>query len=164
MRNVLNDNDIKKSIIYYGNCKTIKTALIAGLSIIIFFGFLILVSYLDGEIISNLSILSIIIIATFICSAIPVITKYLENKYLIENYKDFYSYEVELNNFERTPMDKTRFIVQINVQGNTKTIRTNFCQSSNSLSKYHIDHLYQRKVLGLYDEKKDTFYIIRFAD
>lgn len=166
MRNDLNNNDIKKSIIYHSNNSSIKTALVYGLSIVVFFGLLIFFTYLDWGVRTDIIIPSVILIGvTLILTTYFVLTKYLQNKYLIDNYSDFYSCETELNDYRLSQtINRIHFVVQINYQGTTKTVKTNFCQFSNSNSKYYADHLYQRKVSGLYDDKKDIFYIISFVD
>lgn len=166
MRNCLNDNDIEKSIIYQSRNTKMKQTAFVGSCFIIIVALLIPIAFLGESI--NYSFIKVCCAAigiTIVASSALILVNYLQNKYLLENYKDYFSYEVYLNDVDKTAAtNKARFIVQIDFQGNIKRIPTNYCQSGYYFSKYFIDHLFERKVLGLYDEKKNIFYIISYAD
>lgn len=166
MRNCLNDKDIKNSIIYQSRNAKMKQTAFIGLCVIIVAALLIPIAFLGENV--NYSLIEVccaIVGVAIVASSVIILSNYLQNKDLLANFKELFSYEVYLNDFEGTKStNKIGFIVQIDFQGNMRRVRTNYCQSGYTFSKYFADHLFERKVLGLYDDKKNIFYIISYAD
>ena len=91
---------------------------------------------------------------------------YCKLRYLLKNYKRFYSYEAVLDNVS-TPYwyrGAVYYTVVINGNGLSKKVRTNPCFSSQFLSKFKPEDFNNKKVVGLFDEETDRFYIIKIVD
>lgn len=84
-------------------------------------------------------------------------------KYLLKNYKKFSCHEVVLDNFSTSILYKNSifYSVKINEGNQEKIVNTNPYFSNFSLAKLLPSEYNGKKVLGLYDDSKDKFYIIK---
>lgn len=82
-----------------------------------------------------------------------------KNKYLLKNYKNFNTYEVFLDKLSTSFAYKGAIYYKVNVDG--RQVDTNPYFSNMFLSKFSPEDFNNKKVLGLYDEEMDKFYIIK---
>lgn len=87
-------------------------------------------------------------------------------RYFINNYKNFKCYEVLLDTLSTSYAYKSSvyYSVSINYDGRNKKIDTNPYFSSTFFSKFSPDDYNNKKVIGLYDNTLEKFYIIKKAD
>lgn len=79
-------------------------------------------------------------------------------RYIVKNYTDFACYEVLLDRFSVSSSYKNAITYTVTFvhNGEKKQIDTNSCFFNDILEEFH-----NKKVLGLYDERLDKFYIIK---
>ncbi len=92
--------------------------------------------------------------------------EYRKNQYLLKNYKNFSIYEVLLDNFATSIGYKScvYYKVKIDVFGCMKIVDTNPYFSDSIFSKFSPEDYNNKKVIGLYDEYKNKFYIIKLKN
>ena len=88
---------------------------------------------------------------------------YLKNRYLLKNFKSFKLYEVVLDTFSTSYAYKGSiyYTVKISDEEITKTVDTNPYFSNLLFSKFTPNDFNNKKVVGLYDNQEDKFYIIK---
>ena len=91
---------------------------------------------------------------------------YGKMRYLLKNYKRFNAYETVLDNVSTSYWYRgaVYYTVMINDNGLYKRVRTNPCFSSHFISKFSPEDFNNQKVVGLFDEETDRFYIIKKID
>lgn len=110
--------------------------------------------------------LEIFLIVTAVYSAIflPFAAFYgYKMMYLLKHYESFSSYEVMLDNVSTSYAYRgaVYYTVSINEAGNTRRVATNPYFSSGMLAKFPLEEYNNKKVIGLYDDREDKFYIIK---
>lgn len=87
-------------------------------------------------------------------------------RYLVKNYADFPCYEVTLDTFSTSLSYKSSIYYTVTFTHNneTKRIDTNPYFSSGIFSRFSPEEFHNKKVLGLYDDKADKFYIVKKID
>ena len=85
------------------------------------------------------------------------------NRYLLKNYKNFNSYEVVLDRVSTSYTYKYSIYYTIKIVDNgiTKMLDTNPYFSNSFFSKFPPDDFNNKKVIGLYDNYKEKFYILK---
>ena len=83
--------------------------------------------------------------------------------YILNHYTEFNSYEVMLDNVSTSYLYRgaAYYTVTINYDGTARQVKTNPYFSSGMLSRFTIEDYNNKKVVGLYDNRTDTFYIIK---
>lgn len=91
---------------------------------------------------------------------------YSKTKYLLKNYHNFSSYEVVLDKVLTSYMYRgsVYYTVVINDNGATRNVDTNPYFSSLPMSKFKCEDFNNKKVIGLYDDNMDKFYVIKKVD
>lgn len=86
--------------------------------------------------------------------------------YLLKNYNKFSSYEAVLDNFNMSYLYKGAiyYSVKINIEGNYIVVDTNPYFSNSLFSEISLRDLNNKKVVGLYDDKLNKFYVIKKID
>ena len=88
---------------------------------------------------------------------------YFKYRYLLKNYRNFNSYEVILDTVATSYSYKASiyYTVTINHNGKTKKVDTNPYFSSTVFSKFSPEEYNNKKVIGLYDDNLEKFYIVK---
>lgn len=96
----------------------------------------------------------------FGCFALYYYSKY---QYLLKNYKNFKCYEVVLDKVSTSYAYKASIYYTVTFIHNskTKTVDTNPYFSSSVFSKFSPEEYNNKKVIGLYDDNLEKFYIIK---
>lgn len=99
----------------------------------------------------------------FGCFILYYVIKY---KYLLKNYEKFDTYEVVLDTLSTSYAYKASiyYTVTFVYEGKTKRIDTNPYFSSAFFSKFSPEDYNNKKVIGLYDNNLEKFYIIKKVD
>ncbi len=94
------------------------------------------------------------------------IFSYSKMRYLLKNYQKFNSYEVVLDKVSTSYAYRRAiyYTVIVNDEGLSKKVDTNPYFSSSLLSKFSCEDYNNKKVVGLYDDKKNKFYIVKRVD
>lgn len=94
------------------------------------------------------------------------IFSYSKMRYLLKNYKKFNSYEVILDKVSTSYAYRCAiyYTVIVNNDGLSTKVDTNPYFSSSLMSKFSCEDYNNKKVVGLYDNKKNKFYIIKRVD
>ena len=83
-------------------------------------------------------------------------------RYLLKNYQNFKLYEVKLDNISVGLRGQVSYYVTFVHEGKRKNISTNACFSG-VMSDFTVEEYNNKKVLVLYDDKKEKVYVIRKA-
>ncbi|MCH5164320.1 MAG: hypothetical protein J1F36_04815 [Clostridiales bacterium] len=88
---------------------------------------------------------------------------YRKMRYLLKNYQRFTSYEVVLDKPSSSFVYKSSiyYTVTVNDEGFPKKVDTNPYFSSFLTSKFTFEDFNNKKVVGLYDDEMDIFYIVK---
>lgn len=88
---------------------------------------------------------------------------YFKYRYLLKNYRNFNSYEVILDTVATSYSYKASiyYTVTINHNGKIKKVDTNPYFSSTIFSKFSPEKYNNKKVIGLYDDNLEKFYIVQ---
>ena len=86
-----------------------------------------------------------------------------KNRYLLKNYQNFNAYEVVLDRFSTSYAYKGAIYYTVNILGNgvRKNVDTNPYFSSTIFSKFSPEEYNNKKVIGLYDDNLEKFYIVQ---
>ena len=91
-----------------------------------------------------------------------VLYYYSKYRYLLRNYRNFNCYEVVLDNVATSYSYRAiYYTVTFNHNGKTKKVHTNPYFSNTIFSKFSPEEYNNKKVIGLYDDNLERFYIIR---
>ena len=165
----LSVKDIKDSIDYQWRLFQIKGYLII-------WGIISVIPLLSGVIISldNLEfLLSSLLIAVIFMVALGLyfgsfsIHAYIKNKYLVKNFKNFKCYKVKLDEPSNSKLYRysTYYSVNLIDDGITKIVNTNpFFSSTSKIKKFNLKNFHNKTVIGLYDNIKNKFYVIKVLD
>lgn len=87
----------------------------------------------------------------------------IKNRYLLKNYRNFKSYEVVLDAVATSYSYKASIYYTVTFihEGKTKKVDTNPYFSSSFFSKFTPEEYNNKKVIGLYDDNLERFYIIK---
>ena len=87
-------------------------------------------------------------------------------RYLLKNYQKFASDEVVLDRVSTSYVYRGAiyYTVTVNCDGASKNVDTNPYFSSHFASKFNCEDFNNKKVVGLYDEEKNKFYIVKKVD
>ncbi len=165
MKNNFTKEDIKNSIEY--QWRKISFCWLIGIWAVITVVMLLgtLIMSLDDIKYIGLS-LQIWLIATAIYSVIllPFVAYYgYKMLYILKHYTEFNSYEVMLDNVSTSYAYRgaVYYTVTVNDEGVTRQVSTNPYFSSSILAKFTLEDYNNKKVIGLYDNEMDKFYIIK---
>ena len=88
---------------------------------------------------------------------------YSKMRYLLKNYQKFSSHEVVLDKPSSSFVYKSSiyYMVTVNDEGFPKKVDTNPYFSSFFTSKFTFEDFNNKKVVGLYDDTMDRFYIVK---
>ena len=88
---------------------------------------------------------------------------FLKNRYLLKNYQKFQCYEVVLDRVSTSYMytRSISYTVDIVDEGTVKAVDTNPYFSSSFFAKFDPDDYNNKKVIGLYDDERNKFYIVK---
>ena len=91
---------------------------------------------------------------------------YCKARYLLKNYQDFSCHEVTLNNICTSYgyRGAVYYVVDVEIEGQHKQVPTNPYFSSLRFSKFTCQDYNNKKVVGLYDEKRNKFYVVKTVD
>lgn len=86
--------------------------------------------------------------------------------YLLSSYMKFKAYEVILDHPSKSYFFRGMFRYKVPIKYKSKTINvdTNACFSNSFLAIHSLKEYNNKKVIGLYDNKKNLFYIIRIIN
>ena len=86
--------------------------------------------------------------------------------YLLKHYEEFNSYEVILDNVSTSYAYRgaVYYTVTVNEEGKARQVSTNPYFSSSIFAKFTLEDYNNKRVIGLYDNKMDKFYIIKKID
>lgn len=91
-----------------------------------------------------------------------VLYYYSKYRYLLKNYRNFNCHEVVLDNVATSYSYRAiYYTVTFNHNGKTKKVHTNPYFSNTIFSKFSPEEYNNKKVIGLYDDNLERFYIIR---
>lgn len=91
-----------------------------------------------------------------------VLYYYFKYRYLLKSYKNFNCYEVVLDNVATSYSYRAiYYIVTFNHNGKTKKVDTNPYFSTTIFSKFSPEEYNNKKVIGLYDDNLEKFYIVK---
>lgn len=165
MENNLTIEDLKQSVEYLWRKYQIKQALYLWM----FFALLLLVyifcilcidtSMIQYELIFYccvMGIMSVIIL-------IPILIQIIKIKYFLKNYKKFSYHEVILDNFSTSYFYKRAVYYSVKINDNN-VVNTSPYFSNSIFSKFTPEEYNNKKVIGLYDDKFDKFYVIKKID
>lgn len=97
--------------------------------------------------------------------AIFMVVYHSKNVYLTKHFAEFSEHEVTLDRVATANLWRNRgavyYIVTVTKNGITKNVDTSPCFSSNAFAKFTCDDYNNKKVVGLYDEINNQFYIIK---
>lgn len=84
-------------------------------------------------------------------------------KYVVKKYADFKCYEVTLDTFSTSSSYKSSIYYTVTFihNGEIKRIDTPSYFSDHFFSKFSLEEFHDKKVLGLYDENLEKFYVIK---
>lgn len=165
MTNNLTVEEIKNSIEYQWRKQQIKTLLGVWLFIAVitlFIPFIVTINYLEFLGFGMLIWLCCMVLVGLIFGVF-ILFYCSKNRYLLENYKNFNSYEVVLDSVSTSYAYKYSiyYTVKIVDNGITKTVDTNPYFSNSFFSKFYPDNFNNKKVIGLYDSNMEKFYIVK---
>lgn len=92
---------------------------------------------------------------------------YSKMRYILNNYQYFNAYEVVLDKVSTSYLYRGAVyytVSVVNSEGVLKTVNTNPYFSDLPLSKFKCGNYNNKKVVGLYDEEKEKFYIVNLVD
>ena len=165
MKNDFTENEIKQSVEYQWRNNQIKILL----GIWLFISIAIFIVPLLGMIM-ELEIIGVtLLIWLFFVIMFGVIlggfslSYYFKNKYFVKNYMNFSCHEVVLDKVSTSYAYKASIYYTVTFIHNskTKTVDTNPYFSSSVFSKFSPEEYNNKKVIGLYDDNLEKFYIIR---
>lgn len=104
----------------------------------------------------------ILIIPILFCSIfLPfVIYSGYKLRYLLKNYKNFKLFEVKLDDISVGLRGAVSYYVNFSYEGKRKSIPTSSCFSG-FMSDFSVEEYNNKKVIILYDQKKENVYVIR---
>lgn len=168
MKNNLTKEDIKNSIEYQWRKTSAKWLLIiwAIMAVVTLFGSLIM-SLDDIKYIGLSFQIWLIVMAIYSAIYLPFVMFYrYKMTYLLKHYEEFNSYEVMLNNVSTSYAYRgaVYYTVTVNDEGVTRQVTTNPYFSSGTFAKFTLEDYNNKRVIGLYDNKMDKFYIVTKVD
>ncbi|MCI1244348.1 MAG: hypothetical protein LKG11_00075 [Bacilli bacterium] len=162
--------EIKNSVEYKSSMFDAKYAL-AVFGIISFLGLLVAlaVAMANGDLgleAFKVSLIAWAIVEAFFVLAFGSVLLYILNKAhgFLKNYEKYKPYEATLDNPSTSYAFRASavyYTVAIDLGTTSKEVKAEPCFSSSMFTKFDIKDFNNKKVLGLYDEKKERFYIIR---
>ena len=91
-----------------------------------------------------------------------VLYYYSKYQYLLKNYRNFNCHEVVLDNVATSYSYRAIYYkVKINYNGKTINVDTNPYFSNTIFSKFSPEEYNNKKVIGLYDDNLEKFYIVK---
>lgn len=168
MQNNFTQEEIKNSVEYLWRKHQIKSLLIAYLivaPIVLLICFLTVINDLSYIGIALLVWLFELILTGLIFGGLCLFY-YLKIRYLLNNYRSFNAYEVTLDTPSTSFMYKGAIYYKVSFVDNelTKVVDTNPYFSDLLFSKFSPSQFNNKKVIGLYDNNKNIFYIIKKLD
>ena len=106
----------------------------------------------------------LIVMAIYSAIYLPFVAYYgYKMLYILKRYTEFNSYEVMLDNVSTsyTYRGAVYYTVVINCEGETRQVCTNAYFSSSIFAKFTLEDYNNKKVLGLYDDQRGKFYIVK---
>lgn len=166
MHNNLTKEDIKNSVEYQWRNSHAKQCMFIYLILAVATIFVPLISLMKYEfeyLGTGIIVWLICILVLGLFFGIFVLYYLLKNRYLLKNYKNFNLYEVVLDNVATSYSYKASiyYTVTINNNGKSKKVDTNPYFSSSVFSKFSPEEYNNKKVIGLYDNNLEKFYIIK---
>ena len=164
MKNDFTKEDIKNSV-EYGWRKTSFCWLLgiwAVIAVVMLFGVLI-IGFDDIKAGMGLQVW-LIVMAIYSVIYLPFVAYYgYKILYILKHYAEFNSYEVMLNIVSTSYAYRgaVYYTVTINDEGVTRQVDTNAYFSSSMFAKFTLEDYNNKKVIGLYDNQMDKFYIIK---
>ena len=171
MKNNLSIDEIKQSVEYQWRKSQIKLLLMIFLimtvtSLVILF-LINITSGLDtGFVLLEFFIWFCCMIVIGIFLGCFVLYYHLKCMYLLNNYKNFNAYEVILDTFSTSYAYEYSIYYTVTFidDNETKKRNTNPYFSSSFFSKFKPEEFNNKKVIGLYDNNLEKFYIIKSVD
>ena len=166
--NEFTKQDIKNSVEYQWRKSQIKL-LLCTLLIVIIATFVIVVIPACAK---NIELWGVGLLTWSICMAITslsfgifIVAYHCKNVYLLKHFEKFTQHEVILDRVATGNSWRSRgsvyYIVSIGLNSSTINVETSPCFSSNVFAKFTCDDYNNKKVVGLYDENLNKFYIIK---
>ena len=164
MKNNFTKEDIKNSVEYQWR----KTSFCWLLGIWIFIAVVMLFDVLiigfdDIKVGMGLQVW-LIVMAIYSAIYLPFVAFYCYKMlYILKHYTEFDSYEVLLDTVSTSYAYRgaVYYTVAINDEGATRQVCTNAYFSSGMFAKFTLEDYNNKKVVGLYDDQMDKFYIVK---
>ncbi|MCH5172457.1 MAG: hypothetical protein J1F31_06495 [Erysipelotrichales bacterium] len=168
MKNDFTMEEIKNSVEYQWRKNQVKLYLTLWLIIVgatIFIPIIVSASNYELIVFGIISWLCAIVIFGLLFGSFALFS-YSKMRYLLKNYQKFNSYEVVLDKVSTSYAYRGAiyYTVTINDKDLSKKVDTNPYFSSSLMSKFSCEDYNNKKVVGLYDDNMDKFYIVKRVD
>lgn len=161
-------DDIKQSVDYQWRMWIAKSTLNRWLllSAVLFFILFIIMSRNPDQVPARLTEFLIFFVAYGLPSVVVALYAFCKAKKLLRNYIFYSQHEVQLTSPQNSYLyhGSIYFVVKVKVSTCSLWVKTNPCFSSLLFSKFKLYAYNNRKVVGLYDNVTDKFYVIKRVD
>ena len=167
MNNEFTVDEIKNSVEYQWRKNQVKLYLLIWLVIVCVTIIPIIASIRDFDllVVGIVSWLIVVVVFGLLFGTFALIS-YGKMRYLLKNYQRFNSYEVVLDKVSTSYAYRgaVYYTVTVNYEGLSKNADTNPYFSSLAMSKFTCEEFNNKKVVGLYDDERNKFYVVKKVD
>lgn len=168
MKNEFTINEIKNSVEFQWRKSQVKLYLAIWLIIVcatIFFPIIVCVRDYELLVVGIVSWLCVIVVCGLIFWS-SALFSYSKMRYLLKNYQRFNSFEVVLDKVSTSYAYRGAIYYTVTVidEGLSKKVDTNPYFSSFLMSKFSCEDFNNKKVVGLYDDEMNKFYVVKRVD
>lgn len=157
MKNNFTKQDIKNSVEYKSKYRNFKIILICFVLLVLLACCSVDSSMEDEKFEISTSLICFLVVIIILYVVCFIITSNRAN-YILKNYHKFNAYEVNLQ-YPRNSLNPKRnehfYRIVLDIEGEKKVVDTDGISFKKSMDLEH------KKVIGLYDEEKERFYIIK---